>query len=156
MPFDRARARPLLQSCDLQKLFVEELGWEPLRQKLTLHVGETDYALAAVAQKKGFAVWQCVAPGGGIPDHATRLKLDRQLSETSYEHIIIFTTADHARQSWVWVRKETGKPLAARTHEYHRGQPGDSLLEKLDALYVSIEEEDGSTTGGAADVDRLE
>jgi hypothetical protein len=142
MPFDRARARPLLQSCDLPKLFVEELGWEPCRQKLTLRVGETDYAFVAIAEKRHFIAWLCTAPGGGIPDHATRLKLDRQLSETSYEHLIIFATADRARQNWVWVRKETGKPLAVRTHEYHRAQPGDSLLQKLEALYVSIEEEE--------------
>ena len=164
MPFDRARARPLLQSCDLPKLFVEELGWEPLRQKLTLKVGETDYVFAAVAQKKGFAVWQCTAPNGGNPDHATRLKLDRQLSETSYEHIIVFTTVDLTRQSWVWVRKETGKPLAARSHDYHRGQPGESLLQKLEALYVSIEEEEAgdlstvavaSRTRAAFDVEKV-
>jgi hypothetical protein len=143
MPLDFARARPLLQSCDLPKLFVEELGWEPARQTLTLRVGETEYVFAAVAEKKGFVAWLCAAPGGGIPDHAARLKLDRKLSETSYEHLIIFATADRSRQNWVWVRKETGKPLAARTHEYRCGQPGDSLLQKLEALYVSIEEEEG-------------
>ena len=53
-----------------------------------------------------------------------------------------FLTRNRAQQSWVWVRRETGKPLAARTHEYHRGQPGDSLLQKLQILYVSLEEEE--------------
>src|SRR5262249_11489063 len=45
-------------------------------------------------------------------------------------------------QSWMWVRREHGKPLAARTHEYYRGQPGDSLLQKLQLLFVSLEEEE--------------
>ena len=142
MPLDFSRARPLLQSCNLPKLFIEELGWEPARQKLTLRAGETDYAFTAVAEKRGFTAWLCEAPGGGLPDHATRLKLDRKLSETSFEHLIVFVTGDRASQSWMWVRREPGKPLAARTHEYHRGQPGDSLLQKLQILYVSLEEEE--------------
>jgi len=142
MPLDFPRARPLLQSCNLTKLFVEELGWEPARQKLTLRVNETDYAFTAIAEKRGFTAWLCESPGGGLPDHATRLKLDRKLSETSFEHLIVFVTGDRASLSWMWVRREQGKPLAARTHEYHRGQPGDSLLQKLQILYVSLEEEE--------------
>jgi hypothetical protein len=142
MPLDFQRARPLLQSCNLPKLFIEELGWEPCRHKLTLRAGDTDYAFTAVAEKRGFTAWLCESPTGGLPDHATRLKLDRKLSETSFEHLIVFVTGDRASQSWMWVRREPGKPLAARTHEYHRGQPGDSLLQKLQILYVSLEEEE--------------
>ena len=142
MPFDLQRARPLLQSCDLPKLFVEELGWEPCRQKLTLRAGESDYAFTALAEKRGFIAWLCEAPTGGLPDHAIRLKLDRKLSETSFEHLIVFVTSDRSRQSWMWVRREPGKPLAARTHEYQRGQPGDSLLQKLQVLFVSLAEEE--------------
>ena len=82
MPLDFSRARPLLQSCDLPKLFIEELGWEPCRAKLTLRVGESDDIFTALAEKHGFRAWLCEAPDGGLPDHATRLKLDRKLSET--------------------------------------------------------------------------
>ena len=142
MSLDFQRTRLLLQSCDLPKLFVEELGWEPRRQKLTLRAGEQDYALTALAEKRGFIAWLCESPTGGLPDHATRLKLDRRLSETSFEHLIVFVTGDRSRQSWMWVRREQGKPLAARIHEYHRGQPGDSLLQKLQILYVSLKEEE--------------
>jgi hypothetical protein len=142
MPLDFPRARPLLQSCSLPKLFREELGWEPCHQKLTLRAGETDYAFTALAEKRGFIAWLCESPSGGLPDHAARLKLDRKLSETSFEHLIVFVTRDRATQSWMWVRREHGRPLSARTHEYHRDQPGDSLLQKLEVLYVSLEEEE--------------
>src|SRR5215813_4860481 len=142
MPLNFARARPLLQSCELPKLFVSELGWEPSHQKLTLSVGGVDHTFAAIAEKRGFTVWLCERPDGSLPDHATRLKLDRILSETSFEHLIVFVTGDRARQSWMWVRREHGKPLAARTHEYYRTQPGDSLLQKLQLLFVSLEEEE--------------
>ena len=43
MPLDVPRARPLLQDCDLAKLFREELGWEPCRAKLTLRIGPRDW-----------------------------------------------------------------------------------------------------------------
>jgi hypothetical protein len=142
MSFDFTRARPLLQEGNLPKLFREELGWEPAHQKLSLRDGDTDYAFTAIAEKRGFTVWLCESPNGGVPDHAARLKLDRQLSETSFEHLIVFVTAERTSQSWMWVRREQGKPLAARTHDYHRGQPGDSLLQKLESLYVSLEDEE--------------
>ncbi len=142
MPLDFQRARPLLQSGNLTKLFVEELGWEPARQKLTLRVGETDYAFAAIAEKRGFTAWSCACANGKLPDHTTRLKLDRALTQTSFEHLIVFPTHDGATQSWMWVRREQGKPLAARTHEFNRSQPGDSLLQKLQHLYISLEDEE--------------
>ncbi|MGA2660205.1 MAG: SAM-dependent methyltransferase [Verrucomicrobiota bacterium] len=142
MPFDFHRARPLLQTGDLTRLFVEGLGWEPCRQQLTLRAGETDYAFTAVAEKRGFTAWLCTRPEGCLPDHTTRLKLDRALTQTSFEHLIVFATREGAQQSWMWVRREPGRPLSARTHEFNRAQPGDSLLQKLQILYVSLEEEE--------------
>ncbi len=123
-------------------LFVEGLGWEPCRQKLSLSSGNHDYTFSAIAEKKGFTAWLCESPDGRLPDHATRIKLDRILAQTSFEHLIIFVTGDHSRQSWMWVRRQPGRPLSARTHEYTRGQPGDSLLQKLQILFVSLEEEE--------------
>ncbi len=142
MPFDFHRARPLLQQGDFTKLFIEELGWEPCRQKLTLRASESNYDFTAVAEKRGFTTWLCASVDGRLPDHTTRLKLDRALTQTSFEHLIVFTTHDCAQQSWTWVRREPGRPLSVRTHEFNRSQPGDSLLQKLQILYVSLEEEE--------------
>ena len=164
MPFDFQRARPLLQNGNLPQLFVEELGWEPCRQKLSLRASQADFTLTAVAEKRGFTAWLCASPDGRLPDHTTRLKLDRKLSETSFEHLIVFATQDSAQQSWTWVRREPGRPLSVRTHDFNRAQPGDSLLQKLQILYVSLEEEekgDLSTVGmagrarAAFDLERL-
>ena len=142
MPLDFARARPLLQACDFPKLFVNELGWEPCHQNLTLSVGGHDHGLTAIAEKRGFIIWLCESPDGGLPDHTTRLKLDRALAQTSFEHLLVFVTGDRSRQSWMWVRREPGRPLSARTHEYSRTQSGESLLQRLQILFVSLEEEE--------------
>jgi hypothetical protein len=139
---DFQRARPLLQTGNLTKLFVEELGWEPCKQKITLRAAETDFALTGIAEKRGFTAWLCASADGKLPDHSTRLKLDRALTQTNFEHLIVFATKDFAQQSWTWVRREPGRPLSARTHEFNRNQPGDSLLQKLQLLYVSLEEEE--------------
>jgi len=163
MPLDYSRARPLLQACELSKLFVNELGWEPCHQALILSASGINYGFAAIAEKRGFITWVCESPDGALPDHETRLKLDRLLAQTSFEHLIVFVTADRSRQSWMWVKRETGRPLSARTHEYTRGYPGDSLLQKLQLLFVSLEEEEAgiSVTGvsgkakAAFDVERI-
>ncbi len=146
MSFDFQRARPLLQTGNLAQLFVEELGWEPCRQKLTLRADGTDHAFTAVAEKRSFTAWLCLSADSRLPDHTTRLKLDRALAQSSFEHLIVFATADLGRQSWLWVRREPGRPLSARTHDFNRGQPGDSLLAKLQILYVSLEEEEAGLT----------
>src|SRR4051794_14600311 len=111
MSFDFQRARPLLQSGNFTKLFIEELGWEPCHQTLTLNAGETEHAFTAIAEKRGFTAWLCPGADGRLPDHATRLKLDRALTQTSFEHLIVFATKDCAQQSWMWVRREPGRPL---------------------------------------------
>ncbi len=53
MPFDFQRARPLLHSGDLAKLFVEELGCEVCRQKLTLPAGVRDEKPVALVLSLG-------------------------------------------------------------------------------------------------------
>ena len=95
-----------------------------------------------IAEKRGFVAWLCESKGSDLPDHSTRLKLDHALAQTSFEHLIVFATDDRAQQSWMWVRREPGRPLRPRTHDFLRSQAGDSLLQKLQHLYVSIEEEE--------------
>ena len=94
MPFDLQRARPLLHDGNLAKLFIEELGWEHCRKKHTLRIGETDFAFTAVAEKRGFTAWLCASADDHLPDRTTRLKLDRALTQISFEHLIVFATHD--------------------------------------------------------------
>jgi hypothetical protein len=60
----------------------------------------------------------------------------------AHEHLIIFIDGKQTIQVWQWVRRERGKPSTCREHTYHAGQPGDSLIQKLQALAVSLEEEE--------------
>ena len=157
------QTRNYLQDAEFQPLFVEELGWDYHTQALTVTVDDTEYALSAIAEKRGMVVFQCAATAGKpIPDYATRRAIQRQVATSVHEHVIIYTDAEETTQLWQWVRRESGKPDACREHRYHREQAGDALRQKLETLAFSLEEEEGlsivDVTGrvrAAFDVERV-
>ncbi len=163
MPIDPPRLRSLLRSFDFTKLFVEELGWErhqaaPLR----IALDGTDYTLEALAHKRGMVAYRCAATDTEVPDYATRRKIEKQVAKTTREHLIIYTDAARTMQRWQWVRREMGRPDACREHLYHVGQPGDALIQKLQRIAFSLDEEERLThlevltrAGQAFDVDRI-
>jgi hypothetical protein len=144
MPLDTARARQYLRDFNLKRLFVEELGWEHHAATHEVHVDSRSYRLSGIAHKRGFAALLC-QPGadGRIPDYATRRKIDRQVTRLAHEHLVVFVDEDKATQIWQWLKKEPGKPVACRERSYHQGQTGELLIQQLQSLAFSIEEEVG-------------
>jgi hypothetical protein len=97
-----------------------------------------------------------------LPDYTQRRKIEHQVAKSAHEHLIIFTDATKATQIWQWVKREPGKPSACREHTFHVSQPGESLLQKLEAIAISLDEEERTSlpdvTGrvrGAFDVERV-
>ena len=157
--------RRLLQAFDFSGLFVEELGWDRLRgAPLAVEVGTATYRLQPVAEKAGMAVYRC-SPDvrGAIPDSTARAKIEQALTRQVREHLLIFTDRAETAQLWQWVRRDPGKPDAVRTQRYQRGQSGERLLQRLEALRVSLAEEEAgigivATSGKARqafDVERV-
>jgi hypothetical protein len=137
-----SRARQYLKEFNFKALFVEELGWERHAAAHDVSVDGKSYRLSAFAHKRGLAVFVGEpGPNGRIPDYATRRKIDRQVTKLVHEHVIVFVDSDKTSQVWQWVKKEPGKPVACREHTFHTTQPGDALIQKLQALGVSIDEE---------------
>jgi hypothetical protein len=150
MAVDRARLRRHVQNFAFRELFVDELGWNRHRLPLTVTVDGASYSLSRVAEKRGFQVFECGSePDGAIPDHARRMKIYREAAKSALEHLVIFVDAARNCQTWQWVRREPGKPLALRSETYTRGQSGERLVQKLTGLAVALEEEE---TIGIADV----
>ena len=63
---------------------------------------------------------------------------------------------------WQWVRRESGKPSACREIAFVAGQSGDHLLQRLQPLFVSLDEESSlnialvaSRVRAALDVERV-
>ncbi|MEJ5251628.1 MAG: Eco57I restriction-modification methylase domain-containing protein [Armatimonadota bacterium] len=137
------RMRRILKDFDFKTLFIEELGWEHHEQTLTVTAGGETYALRAIAHKRGLIAFTCApASDGRLPDYKTRRHIEREVAKAVHEHLIIFTDGAHTTQVWQWVKREQGRPIQCREHHYHRSQPGDALIQKLQYLAVSLEEEE--------------
>ena len=149
-PLDRATVRQLLEAFDLRTLFVNELGWDHGGADTAAVVGETTFPLQAIAQKRGFVAYQCVAGGQTLPDYATRQKIERQVAKDAHEHLIVFAPKDHGTLCWQWVKREMGRPPRPRQHTYSKGQSAEALAERLDVLRFTLEEEEEISTVDAA------
>ena len=141
MKIDVAAVRKCLKSFDFRTLFREHLGWDNHQATLDIPVGDDTFRLTAVAQKRGFAAFTCPV----IPDRPTRLKIDRQVTKSAREHFVIYADKEAGQQVWQWVRREPGKPIASREHRFSIAQSGDPLIQKLEKIAVSFEEEESIT-----------
>jgi hypothetical protein len=49
------------------------------------------YRLQAIAKKCGLIAYRCAMLDGSIPDYRLRLKVQREVSRITFEHILVFT-----------------------------------------------------------------
>ena len=144
MPLHRQRAQKYLQKFDFESLFIEELGWDTIdRVTLPFEIDGEFFEVLSIAQKRGFTVFNCITPD--IPARPVRVKLDRQLTDYSKSHLLVFGDEGKTQQTWMWVRQELGKPLAPRFEQYQVGQSAERLLQKLEALAIAFAEEERLT-----------
>ena len=139
---DRATVKQHLDNLDLRALFINELGWDHGGSDTEITVQDCVYPLQAIAHKRGFVVYQYTAQSGvGFPDHATRQKIERSLAKQVREHLIIFCRHDRSAQYWLWVKREPGRAERYRSHIYDTGQSGESLIQKMELIVFTLEEE---------------
>ncbi|MGH8072241.1 MAG: Eco57I restriction-modification methylase domain-containing protein, partial [Candidatus Entotheonellia bacterium] len=145
MTFSTPRVRHYLREFALEKLFVEELGWDRSSGRLTVQVDGYTYTLHALAEKRGVQIFQCQPDAqGNIPDFAGRRKIEKQVTKSAYEHLLIYVDAAKTMQVWQWVARQPGQPAAYREHHYHPShQSGDALIQKLEAITFLLSEEEG-------------
>ena len=143
MAADIQTLRPYLQNFDLTGLMVEGLGWNHHQgAPIAVVAGDESYDLHTVAEKAGFAAYRCSPkPDGSIPPQSARRQIENQVSQTNYEHLIIFVDATETQQVWQWVKRESGRPPAVRELRYDKGQTGTALLQRLRGIEFTLEEE---------------
>ena len=143
---NRKRARELLSDFDLSNLFTEELGWDHGGADTEFRVDEQSFTLEAVAHKRGMVAYQHVADSGmTIPEYSTRRKIEKAVAKQVREHIIVYTTQDKGEQSWQWVKREPGRPDRQRSESYRSGDTGERLIQKLENIVFTLDEEDDLT-----------
>jgi hypothetical protein len=138
------RVRHYLKNGELEKLFIEELGWDRHSASFDVQVDGHTYALRAFAEKRGVQIFTCQPDGDGkIPDYTTRRKIEKQVTKSAYEHLIIFVDNDRTTQIWQWVARHPGQPAAYREHPFYpQHQSGDALIQKLNAITIPLDEEE--------------
>ena len=148
MQFDHQETRDYLKESEFEDLFTQVLGWEVYRtQSIPIVVKENQFLLTPIAEKRGMAVYECsqIAPEQSFPDYAIRRKIQKQVANISHENIIIYTNADKSAQIWQWVKKEQGRPEACREHRFEQWQSGESLIQKLQSIIFTLEEDEELT-----------
>ena len=135
--------RQYLKESDFEPFF-NKFGWDNHTQTVNVRVDETEYTLTAIAHKRGMIVFECPATGtdGRIPNKVTRRKIKKQVTKSVHENFIIYTDAEKTTQIWLWVKRKQGKPDAYFEHHYHKGQSGESLIQKLRPILFGFGEED--------------
>ena len=152
MPVSIEELRPHLQDFDLPHLFVDGLGWDHyVTEPFVVRVNDRDYTLNPIAEKAGFAVYECDSSvDNNVPQYPVRRKIESEVAKRTFKHLIIFTDPGRTAQVWQWVRRESGKPAACREQAFRTGQSGQPILQRLQSVVFTLDDE---TTGiGISDV----
>ena len=141
MPQTLEQSRQLLQDFQLNKLFVQQLGWDnPSSNKIaSAEIDGETYARKAIAQLLGVVVYEITTASDHIPNANQRLTIYREIVQISRENILIFIDANRTKSLWYWVKQE-GTKLYPRDHVYVKREPCDLLLSKVTALKVDLAE----------------
>jgi len=160
---NKAAVRELLRQSDFKGLFLNELGWDDHHGALQFIIDGAAVTLTAVAEKRGMAAYVCTfTDSAKMWNYQTRCKIEAQLAKQVHEHLIIYAAPDLDMQTWQWVKRQPGKPVARREHSFNVEKSGESLLQKLEPLVVTLDEEERLTlpdvtsrVAKAFDVDRV-
>ena len=143
---DRDTVRRRLEGGDLRALFIEDLGWDHGGADVEATIAGRTFGLEAVAHKRGMVAYRHAADSEqAFPDHPTRQKIEKAVAKTVREHLIVYAAPDGDAQYWQWVKREPGRPDRTRTHVHHRNQPGEALIQKLEQLVFTLDEEEDLT-----------
>ena len=115
MPVSIEELRSQLQAFDFPRLFVEGLGWDHyVTEPFVVRVNERDYTLKPIAEKAGFAVYECDSSvDNNVPQYPARRKIESEVAKRTFEHLIIFTDPGRKAQVCSGLGGRAASPLPA-------------------------------------------
>ncbi len=142
--------RELIQNFEFKSLFIEELGWNHLSMK---PIQQAEFTQLPIAELGSIPVFAIVSSLGRLPEAKLRATIQRQISATYHENLLIFLDkpSQPTQSVWRWVKREEGQEMA-REHLYLRGQSGDLFISKLSGLFVDLSDLDESGNVSVLDV----
>jgi Putative DNA-binding domain len=135
--------RQRLQNFEFHDLFIEELGWsQPAGNKPASYtIEDSPLTCTQIAQLGGVAVIEVSNPQGTIPSADIRRSLQKEISKSTHENLLVFVDDKRTQSLWYWIKRESGKQFV-REHYYFKGQPGDLFLTKLSSMVIDISDLD--------------
>lgn len=135
-----------LSTHSFEHLFIESLGWDRARSALTITLRDQAFDLQPVAKKRDFIVLACPAHRVMLANRQLLRVVQREVSRTYHEHIVIYYSETPRKQVWQWmVRVPGGKRIRHREHPFFSDNPPPRLLERLKRLAISWDEEEATT-----------
>jgi hypothetical protein len=80
---------------------------------------------------------------GEFPNRQYRQKIEARLRKIVHEHLLIFPDEQNRIQIWQWVYRKPGQPARYREYRFEKGQTYEALIQKLDAIVINLEDEEG-------------
>jgi hypothetical protein len=144
MNVEAKRVRACLNNFEFKKLFIEELNWTSCGNRpIIVPLEDETYCATPFAELGGVVTFLVESQKTGeVPPSSVRRVIEQKIKKQVHEHILVFVDSKKTKSVWQWVRRGAGKETATREHSYYKGQPGDSLIQKLDGIAFQIEEFD--------------
>lgn len=129
-----------------EHLFIECLGWDRLRATTAVTRNEVTLQLTTVAQKRGFTVFHCPAHRTVLANRPFLRDVQRQIRRSHHEHILIYSCETPRKQVWQWATAwDDGRRILHREHPFFSNEPPKRLIERIEGLTVSFQEEEQTT-----------
>lgn len=129
-----------------EHLFIECLGWDRLRATTEVTRHDATLQLTTVAQKRGFTVFHCRAHRTVLANRPLLRDVQRQIRRSHHEHILIYSCETPRKQVWQWATTlADGRRILHREHPFFSSDPPKRLIERIEGLAVSFQEEEQTT-----------
>ncbi len=129
-----------------EHLFIECLGWDRLRATTAVTRHDVTLHLTTVAQKRGFTVFHCPAHRTVLANRPLLRDVQRQIRRSHHEHILIYSCETPRKQVWQWATAPAdGRQILHREHPFFSSDPPKRLIERIEGLTVSFQEEEQTT-----------
>jgi RNA polymerase sigma factor (sigma-70 family) len=126
-----------------EHLFIECLGWDRARSRVSIELQGVKFEIAAVAQKRGFTVFLCPTDRTVLANRALLRKIQQLLRKAHHEHILIHHCPTPRKQVWQWATMiGEQRQILHREHPFFSDDPPPRLLERVRGLEVSFQQED--------------
>ena len=140
----RQEMQDLIAARELERLFIERLGWDRPRLQPLLPESGTQIVAHLVASKKAVDVWHVPCPT--IPHAPERHRVIRRLRRLHSLEMLVIFDGDDGKMLWFWPEpRPAGDSYKSVAHECDRNAIKAEMLDRLSEAAFSLEEEPSLT-----------